>query len=90
METGFFKFDVTSVEHKGGSSWRISGNFTFHGVTKNITFPASVTEGDGTVGINATFDINRKDFGIAYGHPQDSLLHEKVVIRLRLEAKPAA
>jgi polyisoprenoid-binding protein YceI len=83
-------FDVTSLEKAEEGSWNISGNFTLHGVTKNITFPATVSQNGDTVKINADFDINRKDFGIVFPGKPDDLIRDEVVIRLRLEAKPSA
>lgn len=83
-------FDVTAVEKTADSSYSISGNFNLHGVTKNITFPATVTQSGDTVKIDAKFDINRKDFGIAYAGMTDDLIRDEVIIELNLEAKPDA
>lgn len=83
-------FEATSLEKKSDSSYVVSGNFTLHGVTKNITFPAAVTTEGDSVKIESKFDINRKDFGIVYSGMADNAIREEVIIELKLEVKPAA
>lgn len=83
-------FDVTSVSKKSSASYEVSGNFTLHSKTKNINFPATVLQNGDNVKIDATFDINRKDFDIVYAGKVDDLIREEVVIKLQLEAKPEA
>jgi polyisoprenoid-binding protein YceI len=83
-------FDVTTIELKDGENYSVSGNFNLHGVTKNITFPATVVQSDDAVKIHAEFDINRKDFGIVYAGRADDLIRDEVIIRLKLEARPEA
>jgi polyisoprenoid-binding protein YceI len=84
------RFEVTEVIKESGSSATISGNFTLHGVTKNITFPATVTEGTDSVKLDAKFNINRKEFGIVYPGKPDDLIRNEVVIEFKLEAAPEA
>ncbi|MES2474318.1 MAG: YceI family protein [Verrucomicrobiota bacterium] len=83
-------FDVTELKKESDTQYTLSGNFTLHGQTKNITFSAIVSEDAGTVKINSSFDINRKDFGIVYAGKADDLIRDEVVIELKLEAKPEA
>lgn len=83
-------FDVTALEKKSDGEYTVSGNFTLHGVTKNITFPATVSKDGEAVKISAKFDINRKDFKIVYAGKADDLIRDQVVIELNLEAKPQA
>ncbi len=83
-------FDVTGFKKDSETSYTVSGNFTIHGQTKNLSFPASVSKGSDSVKINAKFDINRKDFGIVYAGKADDLIRDEVVIELKLEAKPEA
>jgi polyisoprenoid-binding protein YceI len=84
------KFDVTSIKKDSDTAYTVSGNFTLHGQTKNISFPATVSQSGDTVKIDAKFDINRKDFGIVYPGKTDDLIRDEVVIELKLEAKPEA
>lgn len=67
-----------------------AGNFKLHGVEKNISFPATVSQDGETVKIAATFDIKRKDFGIVYPGRAEDLIRDEVIIRLDLVAKPEA
>ncbi len=83
-------FDVTGVQQDSDIACTINGNFTLHGVTKNIGFPATVSRDGDNVRIYAKFDINRKDFGIVYAGKADDLIRDEVVIELKLEAKPEA
>ena len=83
-------FDVTSITKSADASYTVSGNFTLHGVNKNISFPAAVSQTGDTVKIAAKFNINRKDFGIVYAGKADDLIRDEVVIELNLEAKPGA
>ena len=83
-------FDVTELKKNSDTSYTVSGNFKLHGVEKNISFPATVSQSGDGVKITAEFDINRKDFGIVYAGQADNLIRDEVVIRLELEAKPEA
>jgi len=83
-------FDVTSLTKNSDSTYKIAGNFTLHGVTKNITFDAKSSESGDVVKIDSKFDINRKDFGIVYAGKTDDLIRDEVVIELKLEVKPGA
>lgn len=71
---------------KDGDAYKVTGDFTLHGVTKSITFPATLGLADGKVTANAEFDINRKDFGIVYPGKPDDLIRDNVVIKLNIEA----
>lgn len=83
-------FDVTSLEKKSDTEYTVAGNFTLHGVTKNISFPATVSQSGDVVKIASKFDINRKDFNINFPGKTDDLIRDEVVIELDLEAKPGA
>ncbi len=83
-------FDVTEIKRDSDTAYTVSGNFTLHGITKNISFPATVSQSGDTAKIDARFDINRKDFGIVYAGKTDDLIRDEVVIELKLEAKPEA
>lgn len=83
-------FDVTEIKKDSDTAYTVSGNFTLHGVEKNISFPATVSKDGETVKIAATFDIKRKDFGIVYPGKAEDLIRDEVVIKLDLVAKPEA
>ncbi|MEM9481623.1 MAG: YceI family protein [Verrucomicrobiota bacterium] len=70
--------------------YNLSGDVTLHGVTKQISFPATIKEGpDGNVTLDAEFSINRKDFGIVFPGMPDDLIRDEVVINLAMVAAPA-
>lgn len=76
-------FRSTEIE-KDGAGHTISGDLTLHGVTKRISFPATISATDSEVSANAEFSINRQDFGIAYPGMPDDLIRDLVVIKLSL------
>lgn len=83
-------FDVTAIKKDSDTAYTVSGNFKLHGVEKNISFPATVSQNGDSVNIKSEFNINRKDFGIVYAGKADDLIRDEVVIRLDLTAKPGA
>jgi len=80
-------FTVTSIEPEGAQH-KVTGNLDLHGVTKSISFPATVQIADDAVTVKAEFAINRKDFNINYpGRPND-LIRDNVVLKLDIKATP--
>jgi polyisoprenoid-binding protein YceI len=76
-------FQSTEIK-KDANQHTITGDLTLHGVTKRISFPATIEASDSQVSANAEFSINRKDFGINYPGMQDDLIRDLVVIKLTL------
>ena len=72
-----------------GDGYEVTGNLELHGVTKSITFPATIVVEDGRITAEAEFFIRRTDFGILYPGKPDDLIRDEVVIRLDLIALPA-
>lgn len=70
---------------KGAEAYAVTGDFTLHGVTKSISFPATIKVADSVVDVDSEFAINRKDFGIVYAGKADDLIRDDVVIRLKLK-----
>jgi polyisoprenoid-binding protein YceI len=68
----------------------VTGNLTLHGVTKAITFPATIRVTPTGFEVDAEFTINRKDFGIVYAGQQDDLIRDDVVIKLNIRASKKA
>lgn len=91
-------FKSTKVEKKG-KGYVMHGDFTLKGVTKQISFPFSVTgaikdnRGNVRFGVAAETKINRRDYGITWGAkmPNGGLnVADEVTIDLQLEAVKAA
>ncbi|HET9959472.1 MAG TPA: YceI family protein [Polyangiaceae bacterium] len=80
------KFNSTSIV-KAGSGYTVTGNLDLHGVTKSISFPASLQVAGDTATADAEFGINRKDFNIVYAGKPDDLIKDEVLIKLKLVAK---
>ncbi|MDT8418178.1 MAG: YceI family protein [Lutibacter sp.] len=60
------KFDITKIENKGAKI-HVTGNMTIKGITKQITFPATLAVNNDNVTLTSeTFQINRADFNIKY------------------------
>jgi len=81
-------FESTSIEAggQGDATHTISGELTLHGVTKAVSFPATIeiTEQEATA--KAEFSINRQDFGISFPGMPDDLIRDGVVIELDIHA----
>lgn len=72
----------------------VSGNLTMRGTTKNIKFPAAINVADGTVIAKAGFNIDRTDWGLAYGDEasvadkaKDKFIYNNVGLVLDVKAK---
>jgi len=85
------KFTSTAIKAGGenGATHTISGNLELHGVTKGITFPATIKVDGEQVTVDAEFAINRKDFSIVYPGMPDDLIKDDVLIKVALHAKKA-
>ena len=83
------KFVLDAVEAGNGtegSTHTLKGQLTFHGVTKSIAFPASITVTDALVSAKSEFSLNRKDFGVNYPGKADDLIRDDVLVKLDVKA----
>jgi polyisoprenoid-binding protein YceI len=85
-------FTSTSVKSGGekGATHTVTGNFQLHGVTKSISFPATIKISGDAVDVDAEFAINRKDFGIVYPGMPDDLIKDDVLLKLHIRAAKAS
>jgi polyisoprenoid-binding protein YceI len=72
-----------------GEGFRMTGNLSLHGITKSISFPASIDVTGDRVTAAAEFAIKRFDFDIVYPGRTDDLIRDDVLIKLNLIALPA-
>lgn len=79
-------FESTEIKPGGekGASHTVTGNLQLHGVTKSITFPATIAVKPGEISVESTFSINRKNFGINYAGAADNLIRDEVVLTLHI------
>ncbi len=85
-------FISTTIKAGGdkGATHTVTGNLTIKGVTKSVTFPATITVGGGTANVNAEFAINRRDFQLNYAGMPNDLIRDDVVIALTIKGKQAS
>ena len=85
-------FVSTEIKPGGdkGATHTVIGNLTLHGVTKSVTFPATINVTPDVASVDSTFSINRKDFGINYAGAQDNLIRDDVVLKLTIRANKAS
>ncbi len=87
-------FTSTAVQAKDADTLEVTGDLTLHGVTRKITIPVEVL---GTVatprgekaGFEASFTLNRKDYGITWNRALDAggaILGEDVKVTIAIEA----
>jgi len=81
-------FESTAIKAGGekGASHTVTGNLTMHGVKKSVTFPATIAVTPEVASVDASFSINRKDFGINYAGAANNLIRDDVVLTLRIRA----
>lgn len=79
-------FKSTAIKTGGdkGASHTVTGNLELHGVTKSITFPATIVVSPGGINVDSSFSINRKDFGINYAGAANNLIRDEVVLTLKV------
>ncbi len=80
-------FETTTISANATNS-TVTGNLTLHGVTKQISFPATITVSDAAVEVAADFFINRFDFEIVYPGKANDLIRKEVVLKLNVKATP--
>ena len=88
---GFTSSMVKEGSDAEGMTHTITGEFTIHGMTKQITFPAKVEASAESVSASTEFALDRQDFGVTYPGMPDDLIQDKVVLTIELTAaKPSA
>jgi hypothetical protein len=68
--TATFTSTAISAAEADAKQITINGDLTLHGVTKPISFPATVDIDNDTLTLRSEFSINRMDFGITFGPEQ--------------------
>lgn len=92
-------FRSTKVEPKSDREFRITGDLTIRGVTKEVSFDlgytGAVTDpwGNLRVGFEGRTEVNRKDWGLHWNTPLDTggvLVSEKVTLEFEISATRTA
>lgn len=80
-------FTSTEIKAGGsGGSHTVKGNLTLRGVTKVVSFPATIVVTGSEVSGKTEFSINRKDFGLVYAGKADDLIRDGVVLKIDVKA----
>ena len=82
-------FETTAIM-QNVTNFTVAGNLTLHGVTKQISFPATIAVSEATVEVAADFFINRFDFEIKYPGKANDLIRKEVVLKLKVKATPGS
>lgn len=82
-------FVSTEIKKGGdkGATHTVTGNLTIKGITKSVTFPATISLGADTANVDAEFAINRRDFSLNYAGMPNDLIRDDVVIKLAIRGK---
>jgi len=88
-------FQSTEVKKTGEDEYKVTGELTIHGVTKQVTFavdgpgaPGKDPWGNLRVGLSAMTKINRKDFGLTWNSALETggvLVGEEVGLTLDVQ-----
>jgi polyisoprenoid-binding protein YceI len=88
-------FKSSKVVPRGNNAYDVTGAFSMHGVTREITVPvtflgfAKDNQGGEKAGFEATAVINRKDFGMTWNQALDAggvVLGDEVQVSVNIEA----
>lgn len=91
-------FEIVSVEPIAGATagtpnYTVKGNLTIKGITKSITFPATITQDGEKLKAAAQFDIDRTEWDIRYGSGKffqdigDKAIYDNFTLTLSITAK---
>lgn len=79
-------FESSALAHVDGDNYNITGNLTLHGVTKEITMPATITEADGKLEVAIDYNLKRSDFGMNFNLDG---INDEVPLSIRISADQA-
>lgn len=95
-------FKSSKIKKSGAETFDVTGSFSMHGVTKEITLPVTYLGsakdpwGNTRAGFSTALTLNRKDYGVNWNKTLDQgglILGEDVAITINIEAiqaKPKA
>jgi polyisoprenoid-binding protein YceI len=91
-------FESTKVEDVGGGRYRITGQLTIHGVTREVVLDTENLGGgkdpwgNQRIAFEASTSVNRKDFGLTWNQALEAggvLVGDKIDISLEVQAVKA-
>jgi polyisoprenoid-binding protein YceI len=84
--TATFTSTAIRAGGEGNATHTITGTLAMHGVTRELTFPATVTVAPDRVRADAAFSINRREWNLVYPGMPDDLIRDEVDLRLTVDA----
>jgi polyisoprenoid-binding protein YceI len=88
-------FQSTAVKRSGEGEYKVTGDLTIHGVTKQVMFavegpsaPGKDPWGNTRIGLSATTRINRKDYGLTWNSALETggvLVGEDIALALDVQ-----
>jgi polyisoprenoid-binding protein YceI len=86
----FVSTEIREGSDVAGATHTVTGNLELRGVSKSVTFPATIAITPEAVKVNAEFGINRHDWGISYPGMQDDLIKDNVLLSIAIAAPRSA
>jgi polyisoprenoid-binding protein YceI len=86
----FVSTEIRNGSDVAGATHTVTGNLELRGVTKSVTFPATIAITPEAVKVNAEFGINRHDWAISYPGMQDDLIKDNVLLSIAIAAPRSA
>lgn len=82
----FVSTKIEPLPAGGKGTHQVTGNLELRGVTKSISFPATIAVTGDAVAADADFSIDRTQWGITYKGMADNLIRNDVVIKFSVRA----
>jgi len=82
-------FRLTGLESAGGHRFTASADITLKGVTRPVTFPATLRTDGRTAQMTGGFSLDRAAFGIGTRGPWNGLIGRQVRVDVSLGTRPA-
>lgn len=85
--------DIAKVVKVTGNKYVVSGNLSIKGITKPISFPATIEVKDGKVGAYAEVKVDRTLYDIKYGSGKffeglgDKMIDDEFIIKFKIAAE---
>jgi polyisoprenoid-binding protein YceI len=85
---------IKNVKSTGGNNYEITGDLTIKGITKPVTFPATVVASNGKITTTAEIKFDRTHYDIKYRSGSyfedlaDKLIYDEVKLDVKLVATP--
>ena len=86
----FVSSELIAASGTGAVTHDVKGVLELHGKSRPLSFPATVIVGAMATTVEASFDINRQNWGVSYPGKPDDLIEDDVQIRLSLRFPTAA